>query len=147
MPDAWAEIEEGERYLTMLHRHGEAVLRVLGDAYRSHADRLARAELPRTSLLALMPEEPEDGHQPDPFVPSAGYRSVSWRGITYALTPSQAVIVRNLHAARRAHIDALSAPETLAGTNQRSVAGAFTGSPLWKTLVTTRRRGFYSLAI
>jgi hypothetical protein len=93
--------------------------------------------------LPTAPNTPED----DTFSASGDYRSVRFKDELYATTKYQAIMIRVMHEAHIAGHPDVGAMKLLeAIENETSdVRNTFKTSPLWRTLVVSKRKGTYRL--
>jgi hypothetical protein len=83
------------------------------------------------------------------FVPSSDYRSLDWNGEQYTLTPQQAHAVRIWHEHHQSGTPDIGDAYVLEelGTATSRLRDTFRGSPLWGTLIISKRRGTHRLSI
>lgn len=81
------------------------------------------------------------------FSASEDYRSVTYNGDSHILTQNQSIMVRLLHRAHLAgHPDVSKVQLLFAIESETSeVRNSFKKSPLWKTLIVSKRKGTYRL--
>jgi hypothetical protein len=93
--------------------------------------------------LPMVPNNPEG----DTFSASGDYRSVRFKGELYVTTRYQAVMIRVMHEAHIAGHPDVGAMKLLeAIENETSdVRNTFKKSPLWRTLVVSKRKGTHRL--
>ena len=142
---------EAEAYdlMQVLRRHAVAVLSAMSTMVRRHAAAVAAGSLPAHSLIRLA-AEPEDGpRQTDQrFRPSTDYRSVTFDGQTFHLTPLQAAAVRLLHEAHLNGTPELSGAYILEKieSKSRALSDIFKRCEAWNRLVIPgTTRGSYKL--
>lgn len=135
-------------YVAMVRRQSRAVLGVLKARFHELATDLTLGTVSANSLLGRLAADQNRaiGRWAD-FRVSPDFRSVTWRGLPFTFTPSQARAIQNLHEAHSQGIRALSSELTLEGTGRQAVrvSDVFKRHPAWKTLVVTVGKGAYAL--
>jgi hypothetical protein len=109
------------------------------------------ASAPPKPTVTLRPPSVSGSHDllEGSFSASDDYRSIVFRGPHYTVTLDQATIISTLHkAALSGHPD-VSKGKLLAAVERETsrISDIFRGSPLWKTLVISIRKGTYRLNI
>ena len=102
-----------------------------------------RVPAQQNTPLPTPPNNPEG----DTFSVSEDYRSVRFKGERHATTRFQAIMIRVMHEAHMAGHPDVGAMKLLeAIENETSdVRNTFRNSPLWNTLVVSKRKGTYRL--
>ena len=138
-----AEAEECAEWLTFAR---QTLTRTREDrlSLKTKMDRPdTRVPAQQNTPLPTPPNNPEG----DTFSVSEDYRSVRFKGERHATTRFQAIMIRVMHEAHMAGHPDVGAMKLLeAIENETSdVRNTFRNSPLWNTLVVSKRKGTYRL--
>ena len=139
---------EAHQYIKMFQRQASFVLRVIEDQLEAALPGIARGELEAESLIGrLAAEQSRVGEQSAEFTHSADYASVTWRGEDFALTRSQAAVIRNLHQAYEKGTGVLGRALALEGSGREyaRMSDIFKRHPAWQTLVVGVGKSAYKL--
>lgn len=141
-------LEQAEELIRHIEKEMATRKRVNDDRPKSKIDAVHKAKTvdePGTSSPMK-----SSGYREDLiFTASVDYRSVRYKGNTFTLTRNQSTIVRLLHSAHTGGHPDVDKDRLLSVVERETsqVRNLFRNSPLWKTLVVSKRRGTYRLSL
>ena len=143
VPDLWT------RVTTISQKRAADTIEQTEQLIRLINNELSRREEASHTTPRSEPVEAEPAGRAQTFSISEDNRSVWFRGTQHFLTANQGVIISMLYEAYLSGHLAVSKQRLLSaiGSQFSSVRHSFRGSPLWKNLVISPRRGAYALAL
>ncbi len=139
------EDDDADAYVRMLRGQAAMVLAGIEEQLIRHRGDISRGLIsPRSLLGILISDETGAQTQGDEFIPSDDYRTAVWQGKPLEFSPSQAVVIRNLHRAFLEGPGSLSAALALEGSGREDarMSDLFKHHEAWGTLILATHRTY-----